>query len=1027
MASQNAFRPSTRSTLFATLYALTLGIAGIGFLIAVTAPQQLLANALPLTTFAVLSFMLKRAGFHVARDVTHSLVGIVDLAAVLIFGPVLGAWVAASSGFTYLFLNAWRRERHSVRNLFEIPLFNAGLKVGMAYAASHLYGFFGGAFPARSLGADTALAYLAAIVAWFGIDHIGWGLLEYLRGGTNALVAFLRMILVYSLMMELLPLPFAAVIAVVYSSLDRGIFVLLALGLFGTAILVQRFADASAHLLRRRNELAVLNAFGQALSRAGFDPDKIVDLLCLHARQIVPTDLCRVELFGGDSLPGGNTQVALEATADTVQRVNQPTPESPLYGYFLKAREPIRALDLITRSVFPPEAASVAFAAADNTPVDGAAPRSALFVPLSAGEELIGALSLFATLPDAFHPIHARNLASMGAQAAVAIQNARLYAAEQRRATQLAIVSEVSRQVAAVLDLDDLLQQVANGIRERFGYAKVHVFTVDSDAGYAVFRASTDPHGVEWREQNWRLRLGLEGIVGWVAAVGELMVVDDVSKEPRFILDPDETTTDTRSVAVVPLVVSKDIVGVLDVQSNQLNAFDADDVFILKTLAAQVAIAIEDTRLFNSQREEAWYLNVLLQVAENLTATSNLDEGLETVVRITPLLVGVTRCGVFLYDRATGTFSPAKAYGLSDEQESEFLKLSFGLGEESAFSRLARELAPVLIENASESPLVRQTIRDLFGTRSLLLVPLMTRGELVGAMIVDQGTRARLFTPHEIQVVMGIANQTAVTIEGARLSAEAEGKKRYEYELGLARQIQESFLPDACPRLPDYEICTTWQTAREVGGDFYDFIPLSGERLGTVIADVSDKGIAAALFMALARTIIRTMAIGKPTPHEALERANEVILADAHTDMFVTVFFAVLDPPSGRVVYANAGHNPPLRYCAATREVMEIKGHGTALGVIPDLALHDYAVDLEPGDILLLYTDGITEAFNSREEEFGDERLASLLATSGHLSASEVVDEITHAVSQFTGEHAQLDDLTLVAFKRSNTHHEPVI
>ena len=176
--------------------------------------------------------------------------------------------------------------------------------------------------------------------------------------------------------------------------------------------------------------------------------------------------------------------------------------------------------------------------------------------------------------------------------------------------------------------------------------------------------------------------------------------------------------------------------------------------------------------------------------------------------------------------------------------------------------------------------------------------------------------------------------------------------------------------------------------------------------------------MAAALFMALARTIIRTMAIGKPTPHEAIDRANDVILTDAHSEMFVTVFFAVLDPVSATVTYVNAGHNPPLLYRAATQQVTTLKEHGIALGVIPNISLRDQEISVEPGDVLLLYTDGVTEAMNANEEEFGAERLASIVAASGHLSTDKLVDEILEQVAEFTGGGPNSDDLTIVAIKR---------
>lgn len=1004
--------------MFSRIYALGIGSCGVLALIALTDGDALFAQAAPLAFFVALSFLLKRAGFHAAPEITHSLVGIIDLAAVLIFGPILGAWVAALSGFLYLFLNALRHEKHTVGNLIEMPLFNAGLKIGMAYGSTHAYTALGGTFPPQHVSPEILPPLLSASFVWFALDNLGWGLLELLRGGVGALQLFIRRTLWYSARMELLPLPFAIVIAITYASHDSGMFLLIAAGLVGTALIIQRLADASARLERRSNDLAALNEFARALAQASFDSEKVIDLLYEHARRIAPAEVYRVELFDRARAPTENALVVLHATATETQHPYAPCAAAPLLDYFSAQREPIRAMDLARAFVYPLQATPTARALGDRARVEGQLARSALIVPLFAGEELLGACALFSARARAFAPIQARNLLSMCAQAAITIQNARLYAVERKRAAQLATVSEVSRQVTALFDLDELLPRIVALIRERFGYTHVHLFTIDAEARRVVFRASTHPRGAEWRAHNVGYRIGLEGLVGWVAAMGEPLLVNDVTQDPRFAPYPEKPPEETKAELVVPLTMGNQVIGVLDVESDQRNAFSEDDLFVLKTLAAQVAIAIEDARLYSSQKEEAYYLNVLLQVAQNLSATLELDEALETVVRITPLLVGVARCAIFLYDARQRAFVPAKAYGLSRALQDAFQKLRFPADNDFVFGKLMREQTPLMMPDAVSSELVEPTYLELFGVRSLLVVPLATRGEVVGAMLVDQGSRPSRFTAHEIDVVMGIANQAAVAIEGARLTQQAEDQRRIEYELGLARQIQTSFLPEACPTIPGYDICSMWQTAREVSGDFYDFVPLNGGRVAITIADVSDKGIAAAMFMALSRTILRTMTIGKPTPRETVERANDVILADARSEMFVTVFHGVLDPQTHRFTYVNAGHNPPLLYRAAQKELTTLKGSGIALGVIPNITLLENTVEFAPGDLLLMYTDGVTDAINAAEEEFGAERLADLIASHAHLSPDALIAEIGRAVTEYAGEGVHFDDLTMIALKR---------
>jgi len=172
------------------------------------------------------------------------------------------------------------------------------------------------------------------------------------------------------------------------------------------------------------------------------------------------------------------------------------------------------------------------------------------------------------------------------------------------------------------------------------------------------------------------------------------------------------------------------------------------------------------------------------------------------------------------------------------------------------------------------------------------------------------------------------------------------------------------------------------------------------------------------MFMALSRTILRTMTIGKPTPRETVERANDVILADARAEMFVTVFHGALDPHAHRFTYVNAGHNPPLFYRAAQKDLTTLKEHGIALGVLSNITLEEHTLEFAPGDLLLMYTDGVTDAINPAEEEFGAERLADLVACNAHLAPDALLDEIQRAVAEHAGEGVHFDDLTMIALKR---------
>ncbi|MGB8644579.1 MAG: SpoIIE family protein phosphatase [Anaerolineae bacterium] len=976
-------------------YTFTVGVVGIGLLVIMTDFHALVGLALPLAVFVLLSFIVKRAGVYAGPETLHSLVGIVDLAAIFLFGPAPGAWVPAVSSLLFVTVGALERERTSSRSLIESSLGNTGLKALMGVATGGIYLALGGPIPPHDLSLADAFPTGVAILTWYLFDNLGWAIWEALRLGWSTFYRLFRSTLGYSLLVELIPLPFATVIAVVYTvfgGITRPIFLLMAAGLIEIAFVLQRFAQAQRDLQRRRQELVLLNEFGQAVAQAGFDTDRIVELFLEYARRISQGNLFRLELLNAER---DGVRLHVEARGGNSEWIRS-SASSPAVIYLRDNPASIRVQDL-GKEKLPFEA---------NEWINGQPARSAIYLPLLAAEEVIGVLTVLTTQPNRLYHHTARNLSSMTTQAATAIENANLYAVERRRATQLAIVSEVSRQVAQFLDLDELLQRVVQEIQVRFGYAEVHILARNEDNAL-VFRASTHPDVESWRQQGESVPYG-QGIVGWVLATGEPLLAADVRKEPRYITGPGHGLKDTHSELAVPLTVGKKVLGVLDVQSEQVGRFGQEDLFVLRTLAAQIAIAIEDARLYAVQKEESWYLNVLLQVSENLADTATLDEALETVVRITPILVGVARCAVFLYDPAERVLFATKEYGIPPDQKDQFLRLRFKL-DSNQTNELSRLIDPQLVR--------------AFGIESLVMNPLIYRGALVGAMLVDQGTRR--LSPHEVQILTGISNQSAVAIENARLNEQAEIKKRLDYEIGLARRIQTSFLPPCCPNVPGYQLSATWRAAREVSGDFYDFVQFQNNRLGLTIADVSDKGMPAALFMVLTRTLIRAMAIGRQAPQEALERANDLILADARTDMFVTVFYAVLDATTGRLRFANAGHNPPLWYRHTTQDLVALKGHGMALGLRAGIHLPEKSIEMAPGDILVFYTDGITDALNLQEQEFGVPRLSDLIIANNHLSAGQLVDEILRAVYDFSQGAPQFDDMTLIVLKRDDDSVSP--
>jgi sigma-B regulation protein RsbU (phosphoserine phosphatase) len=282
----------------------------------------------------------------------------------------------------------------------------------------------------------------------------------------------------------------------------------------------------------------------------------------------------------------------------------------------------------------------------------------------------------------------------------------------------------------------------------------------------------------------------------------------------------------------------------------------------------------------------------------------------------------------------------------------------------------------------------------------------------------DFDVRVPVTSNDELGYLSERLNEMAAGLEERERLKEAH--RKVEHELAVAWTIQSSFLPDELPDVPGWQVVATLEPARQTSGDFYDFIPLPGDRLGLLVADVADKGTPAALFMALSRTLIRTYALEHPgEPARALTAANDRICADTQSGLFVTVFYGVLDPARGTLSFCNAGHNPPYLLRAGSGGAVErLSTSGLVLGILEGEVWQEGVAQVAPGDLLVLYSDGIPEAHNESGAFFGEERLLAVLDRYRSQPAGEVQAAVLAEVRAFVGDAPQFDDLTLLILTR---------
>lgn len=485
---------------------------------------------------------------------------------------------------------------------------------------------------------------------------------------------------------------------------------------------------------------------------------------------------------------------------------------------------------------------------------------------------------------------------------------------------------------------------------------------------------------------------------------------------------------DRRRLAVhasAPLYSGDAVLGILNVAAPDWSSFSARTLAFLTNVGSQMGIALERARLYDMLRERRVYEQAtLLELSNQLLARSDLDELMIYLVQEVRRLLQVDACAVLLVRREDPAYLRFRAATgwRSDPVANQYCVPA---DERSGSGRVMRTQQPLALEDVHQvepAPWMADWLREEEFV-SAAIVPLIAEGQSIGALVIDT-RQPRHFDDSEIRYLQLMANQAALAIEKARLHQEEIKRHRIEEELAVGRQIQLSMLPPGVPVIPGWDMSAFYEPARQVGGDFYDFFELPGQtgRLGLVVADVSGKGVPAALFMALTRTIIRNNALRGRPPADALTWANRFIQEDSQTDMFLTAIYAVLDTNAGRLTFANAGHNRPLWWHASTGHFEELYALGIVLGVLDDVRLEEREIEIAPGDVLVFYTDGVTESMNNSYEEFGVSRLKAAIATAltgqANPDARCVVDAILDAVRSFTGGAPQFDDFTLFIVRR---------
>ncbi len=577
-----------------------------------------------------------------------------------------------------------------------------------------------------------------------------------------------------------------------------------------------------------------------------------------------------------------------------------------------------------------------------------------------------------------------------------------------RDATELAVLTELGREVTSVLDLNELLEKIPQLISRLTSFTVFSVYLLDErrqdlHIAYAVGY----PEEVV---RNFRLQVG-QGIVGSAVAERRPILLDDVEQDPRYL----HTVPGVRSQLAVPLRHKGKVIGALNLLSDKRAAFTERDEMILRQFAAHVAQAIVNARLFESEREYAETLETLAEIGREMSAILDLEELLTRVAHLVKRLINYRTFGIALLDEESETLELKLAIKYGDNPKAlEPVKLGEGL---VGYAALHKE--PVLVDDVTQDPRYIKAVEDV---RSELVIPLLLKDRCVGVFDLES-PELGAFTKKHVELLTLLASQAAVALENARLYEEIRANElRLEKELRFAQRVQLALLPQELPkRLRGVDVAWHFDPARELGGDMYDFLSPEPHTLVVSVGDVSGKGVPAALYSAFAgelvrgRTFRRRLETRRSTPGVVLNAINRILHERQLEEYYCTLCYAMFDLRRRQVTFANSGLPFPVRCSGGRAE--QIPMPGVPLGSFAGSTYDEVTLDLQAGDVFVLCSDGIFEAFDEEGQEFGAGRLIEVVERSHAASAKEIVGAIFGAVQAFRGDAEQTDDQTVVVVK----------
>jgi sigma-B regulation protein RsbU (phosphoserine phosphatase) len=570
----------------------------------------------------------------------------------------------------------------------------------------------------------------------------------------------------------------------------------------------------------------------------------------------------------------------------------------------------------------------------------------------------------------------------------------------QERAELLDFLLDVSTSISETLDLDRIMANVATIVKDVIPYDLFAIMLYsERDRGLSM------RYAIGHRDEIVRsliVPLG-EGITGSAAQTRQPILVRDVRSDPRYLTALDAV----QSELAVPMFARNRLVGVIDLQSTRLDAYREQDRSLLQLIAGRVAVSIDNARLYRRVDRQNRTLKTLANLSQEFSAILDLDELLTKIGKIIRVLVTFDAFSIFLVDSERKILRFRFSQRYDERVNADNIPLGKGITGAAAESR---QIVRVL--DTASDPRYIATHPDI---RSEIAVPLIVQDRVVGVMDLES-ERIGFFTEEHSRLLALLAPQIASSVENARLYEElAQREQRMDQDLKAARNLQSVLLLREAPEIEGLDIAIRLRPAREITGDVYDIFDHGGDFAVFTFGDVSGKGAAAALYGALVSGLLRTLAHRRRSPAALLKLLNNVLRERKVQAQYVTLMVLVWERQNCRFVMANAGAEPPI--ICRKGEIIKPRVEGVPAGLLDDREYEELNFDVQSGDVIALFSDGITDQPNSKEEEYGRGHLSRALRKFCGKNPEAVADGILADLDAYTGDTPMHDDQTLVVMR----------